>query len=518
MKAALGLGLVLASACAASSAQLPEECKSSAYREQILRDNPTAKAYGETGAWFFKQGNLVCALAAFEQAVRLEPYSAQAHYDLGAAQVRAHQLTAAVVEFRVALQYKPGMTMAHNSLGSVLMDLGKAAEAESEFREALRLDPQLVPALVDLGMLCADKGENEEAEKLLRQAVADDPNSEQGHLNLALILAKQQRFTEGEVEVDQAMKLAPEDAAALAAAGRVKTRLGKNAEGVALLRRAVTLAPQSAVIHLDLGMVLAENYDLAGALTENNQAIRLAPGSALAHLNRGRVLLDLGRNTEAKPDLELASRLAPQMPEPYYFLAVIEKQASHYDHAAILLQKVVKLQPRNATVWNLLGQSLEYESHTQAAIAAWRHAVEIEPDNSQALWNLARAVKPADPDEAARLLAHYSEVQEKHSIADEVGTLGNDALAAGAAHDWPEAIRKFQKAIEMCGDCAIKADLHKKLGLTDCQMGDIENGEKELRLAQALKPADPDIERALARIAVVRTKGVSSHADPERPH
>jgi Flp pilus assembly protein TadD len=115
-------------------------------------------------------------------------------------------------------------------------------------------------------------------------------------------------------------------------------------------------------------------------------------------------------------------------------------------------------------------------------------------------------------------LAHYSEVQEKHSIADEVGTLGNDALAAGAAHDWPEAIRKFQKAIEMCGDCAIKADLHKKLGLTDCQMGDIENGEKELRLAQALKPADPDIERALARIAVVRTKGVSSHADPERPH
>jgi tetratricopeptide (TPR) repeat protein len=518
MKAALGFGILLASACAAPSAQMAEQCKLPAHQEEVLRDSRTAKAYGEAGAWFSKQGNLTCAIDAFENAVRLEPSSAEAHYNLGTARVRAHQLSAAVVEFRIALQYKPGMTTAHNSLASVLMDLGKAAEAESEFREALRLDPQLVPALVNLGKLCADKGENEEAEKLLRQAVVDDRNSEQAHLNLGLVLAKLQKFTEAEGEVDQALKLAPEDSPALAAAGRVKARLGKSAEGVALLRKAVTLSPQSALMHLDLGMVLAESYDLSGALAENSEAVRLAPDSAFAHLNRGRGLLDLGRNAEAKPDLEYARRLAPQMPEPCYFLALIEKQAGHYDRAIVLLQRVVKLQPRNATAWNLLGQSLEYQSQSQAAIAAWRHAIEIAPDNTEALWSLARAVKPDHPDEAARLVAHYSEVQEKHRIGDEAGTLGNDALASGAAHDWPEAIRKFQKAIEVCGECAIKADLHKKLGLTECQMGDIENGEKELQLAEALKPADPDIKRALERIAVIRTKGVSSRAHPERMH
>jgi tetratricopeptide (TPR) repeat protein len=518
MKAALSLGVVLASACAAPSAQMAEQCKLPAHQAQVLRDNGTAKAYGETGAWFSKQGNLTCAIDAFETAVRLDPSSAEAHYNLGTARVRAHQLNAAAVEFRKALEHKPEMTTAHNSLGSVLMNLGKAAEAESEFREALRRDPQLVPALVNLGKLCADKGENEEAEKLLRQAVVDDRNSEQAHLNFGLILAKLQKFTEAEGEVDQALKLAPEDSPALAAAGRVKGRLGKSAEGVALLRKAVTLSPQSAVMHLDLGMVLAESHDLPGALAENSEAVHLAPDSARAHLNRGRVLFDLGRNAEAKPDLELASRLASQMPEPYYFLAVIEKQASHYDRAAILLQKVVKLQPRNATAWNLLGQSLEYQSQSQAAVAAWRHAIEIEPDNTQALWSLARTVKPDYPEEAARLVAHYREVQEKHRIADEAGTLGNDALAAGAAHDWPEAIRKFQKAIEECGECAIKADLHKKLGLTECRMGDIENGERELQLARALKPEDPDIKRALERIAVTRAKGVSPRADSQRTH
>jgi Flp pilus assembly protein TadD len=408
------------------------------------------------------------------------------------------------------------MTMAHNSLGAAYMDMGKSAEAEIEFREALRLDPRLAPALGNLGMIRANKGDNAGAEKLFREAIEDETNYARGHTNLALILARQQRFTEAEVEADQALKLAPEDATALAAAGGVKDMLGKSAEGAASLRRAVALAPQSAVTHLDLGMVLADGYDLAGALTENDEAVRLAPGSTLAHLNRGRVLLDLGRNAEAKPELEIACRIAPRMPEPFFFWAVIEKQASHYKQAAALLQTVVQLQPRNATAWYLLGQSLEHTSQTQAAIAAWKQAV--EPDYSQALWSLARALQSTDPDQAARLMARYSDVQKKRDIVDQAGTLGNDALAAGAAHDWPEAIRQFQKAIEVCGDRAIKADLHKKLGLTDCQMGEIDNGEKELRLAQALKPADPDIERALGRIALARTKRVASHPDAEKAH
>jgi tetratricopeptide (TPR) repeat protein len=237
-----------------------------------------------------------------------------------------------------------------------------------------------------------------------------------------------------------------------------------------------------------------------------NEAVRLAPKSAFAHLRRGNVLLDLGGNADAKPDFELARQLAPQMPEPYYFLAVIEKQTGNFDQAAALLKNVVMLQPRNAMAWNMLGQCLERESQIAEAIASWRQALAIEPDNMQALWGLAKAVKPTDPEEAARLLARYREVQDNRRIADQAGVLANDALAAGAAHDWPEAIRQFEEAIRLCGDCAIKADLHKKLGLTECQMGNLDTGEKELRMAQTLKPSDPDIERVLKRIAEVRAR------------
>jgi tetratricopeptide (TPR) repeat protein len=372
-------------------------------------------------------------------------------------------------------------------------------------------------ALVDQGIVRADKGDNEAAEALFRQAIKEDPGSAPGHLNLGLILARRQQLREAEAQVDRAMKLAPEDPAALAAAGRVKARLGKSVEGVALLRRAVALEPQSAVTRLELGMALAEGYDLAGALAEMDEAVRMAPGSALAHLSRGRVLLDLGRNAQAQPELEAARRIEPGMPEPYYFLAVIAKQAGHAGDAVSLLQTVVKLQPRNATAWRLLGQSLEHESQTQAAIAAWRQALAIDPGDSQSLWSLARAVRATDPAEASRLMTRYSQVQREHHIVDEAGTLGNDALAAAAAHDWDEAIRKFREAIEVCGNCAIKGDLHEKLGLVDCRMGDIDRGEKELRLARTLKPDDPDIERALQRIAAARAKPPGSGPGAAKP-
>ena len=93
---------------------------------------------------------------------------------------------------------------------------------------------------------------------------------------------------------------------------------------------------------------------------------------------------------------------------------------------------------------------------------------------------------------------------------DRACTLANNSSVAASAHDWPEATRQMKEAIAECGDCALKADLHKKLGLIDCQSGDLKNGEKELLAASALKPGDPDIERALKLIAQTRDQRAGS--------
>jgi tetratricopeptide (TPR) repeat protein len=160
--------------------------------------------------------------------------------------------------------------------------------------------------------------------------------------------------------------------------------------------------------------------------------------------------------------------------------------------------------------WYSLGQCLKQESKENEAIAAWRRAIEIDPEYTPALFNLSRALDSTDPAEAARLNARFAAVLKKKRVLDQSETRANGAMASIQAHEWPEAEAGLKEAIQICGECASRADLHKKLGLVYCQAGDIDNGEKELRFAQASEPDDPDIRRALALIGQVR----AGHAAP----
>jgi tetratricopeptide (TPR) repeat protein len=288
--------------------------------------------------------------------------------------------------------------------------------------------------------------------------------------------------------------------------------MGKMSEGIALLRKVVALRPDLAAAHLDLALALADSYDLPGALTETGEAVRLAPQSGVAHFYRGRVLYDMGRATEAQPEFEAAYRLVPQMPEPRYFLALIDKQEGKLPLAAGLLEETVNLQPRNVMAWYLLGQCLEQQSETEKAIAAWRQAIALDPNFSQALFGLARALRSSDRAESDQFMARYVEIQKQRRILDNAGTLANDGVVAASAHDWSEATRQLKAAIAECGNCAVKADLHKKLGLIDCQAGDLNNGEKELLAAKASKPSDPEIQRALELITQARNQHSASAA------
>ena len=103
-------------------------------------------------------------------------------------------------------------------------------------------------------------------------------------------------------------------------------------------------------------------------------------------------------------------------------------------------------------------------------------------------------------------MVRYNAVQKDRRILDRADSLANNGIEAESAHDWPEAIRLLHEAIAACGDCQAKADLHKKLGIIDCQSGDLDNGEKELLAAKALNPNDPVTEAALALIARARSQ------------
>jgi tetratricopeptide (TPR) repeat protein len=200
------------------------------------------------------------------------------------------------------------------------------------------------------------------------------------------------------------------------------------------------------------------------------------------------------------------------MPEPRYFLALVYKQEGKFPQAAGLLEETVKLQPRNVMAWYLLGQCLEQQSETGKAVAAWRQAIAMDPNFSQALFALAHALRPTDRPESDKFMARYAEIQKQRRILDSAGTLANNGVVAASAHDWPEATRQLKAAVAECGECAMKADLLKKLGMINCQAGNLDDGERELLAAKALKPADLEIQRALQLVAEARNQHAGTAA------
>jgi tetratricopeptide (TPR) repeat protein len=288
----------------------------------------------------------------------------------------------------------------------------------------------------------------------------------------------------------------------------VEARLGKTETAIQHFREIIAITPNDAEAHLNLGIALADHLDLEGALVEFSEAVQLRPDSSALHYNKGRCLLDLRRNDQAKTELETAIRQDPGNSTAMYLLAVADKQLGDIPASAEVLERALSLDPNNADAQYLLGQNLAKIGKEKDAILHWRRAVELNPENGEALYNLARHLTRADPAEAERYQARFVDLQKKRHITERADTLGNFALAAASARDWTQAIAQLREALQVCGDCQSKGDLHKNLGLIYCRSGDLANGEQELKIAQGIKPDDRDVKRSLELVAELKSSRV----------
>jgi predicted Zn-dependent protease len=71
-------------------------------------------------------------------------------------------------------------------------------------------------------------------------------------------------------------------------------------------------------------------------------------------------------------------------------LGVLLQSTRDYDRAEQLLRRAVALSPRNANVWSNLGNVLRDRGQRNDAIAAYQHALTIDPQHSGARISLAQ--------------------------------------------------------------------------------------------------------------------------------
>jgi tetratricopeptide (TPR) repeat protein len=337
-----------------------------------------------------------------------------------------------------------------------------------------------------------------------------DDRSFSPELQRGIALAQEGDFKNAEEVFEQAVALHPGDARALTALGQVQEQLGKLPESIETFRKVIELDPRSADAHENLGIALGDRSDFAAALKESSVAIRLAPSSASAHFLRGRLLGDLGKHEEARVEFRKVLDLAPEYAQALYYWAALEGDEGNLVMQGNLLKRYLRLRPDQATVFDQLGHVLEEEHRESEAVAAWRRAIALNPQYSEATYSIARALRRTDPVESKQLMLRVQELEHDQQTIDQVSQLGNQANAKMYEANFKGAIDDLKNAIVLCGRCSLLGALEKNLGLAYCRGGQLDAGERELKISGTLIPDDLGVKAALQIVEQQRRQALSN--------
>ena len=243
--------------------------------------------------------------------------------------------------------------------------------------------------------------------------------------------------------------------------GEALARLGKLEEAVTAYRKAVELKPDFCWSYHHLGDVLERQQQWEGSIIAFRQAIELNPEHFGSYLGLGKSLEKLGQLDEAITAYRRASELDPEADWMQYRLGELLQQRTQLDlegaiasyRRAIELnpddvqayRKLLQIQPDNLEVWLQLGKVLIKLEQWEEAITPYRRLTELNPDDVQAHYRLGELlIKQGDLEGAIDTLRHSLELSPKSD--ESYYNLGEALAAQGNA---TEASLCYYKAFKL---------------------------------------------------------------------
>lgn len=361
----------------------------------------------------------------------------------------AHELHAeAAAAYRTAGELAPN-DFRHAYLAARALWSGDPEAAEAAALRAVALSPEYAPARLLAGQLAEDRGAPEEAAAQYR-AVLDGPDG---------------RGAAAESPANRA--------SASFRLGRLLAADGDLAAALPLLERASEAAPESGAVQA----ALARLYRRAGDEPRAQAAAERARG--LEH--------DL---TIHDPLMDSVTALSVSVvgKERRAFAA---EGAGNPRAAEALLRQMIGSRPDSADLYYNLGNNLSRQGRNDEALAAWRAALDRNPEHVSALVNSSIVLaQSGDLAEAERRCRRVLEIRPNHPGA--LSSLGSIAALAGRR---AEAVRWFRRAL---AEEPERAGTHDSIAQVLAASREFDEAIRHFRIAVAKEPLRGDYRLGLA--------------------
>jgi tetratricopeptide (TPR) repeat protein len=212
-----------------------------------------------------------------------------------------------------------------------------------------------------------------------------------------------------------------------------------------------------------------------------------------AHYNLAIELKKQGRRAEALRHYQAA---LADSPEAHYALGFELDADGHYDEAITQYREYIRLRPDDINVvraYTLLGRALSVQGQLDAAAAAFRQVLLMEPRQADARGGLADVLLRQERyDEAIREYQEYLRMEPENAAAHSqlgIALVGRDREQ--------EAVNEFTRASELNpGDPATRLNLANALA----SVGRLDEAVSHYRRALAIAPRDVALHNALATV------------------
>ncbi len=348
---------------------------------QLLAD--IARAWGGLGNW----GK---AISASEAALKLLPGNPDVLYMLGEAYEKSGNPGMAAKQYRLVLEKAPHAEPAAVSLSGILLKTGDFDGAIKLYGEMLKRKPREAAIYANLGFAWGARGNRREEIANYRKAVALKPGDPVIHFNLAVAYEKEKKFAEAGAEYKEALKLNPNDYEAAGRLADIRFIEKKYQEAAVLYEKIIRKNPRKAALYTRLGFSYAALKQSGRAAENWEKAVRYGETDPQVRANLGKIYAQGGNIRKEKA---LYEKMATQKPAEGDLTRLLEiySREKNYDKALGVYRKLIKLNPRKASLYSGAAYLYGLKGDTDKQIEYCLLSLKYDPEDYDAHVNLGAA-------------------------------------------------------------------------------------------------------------------------------
>jgi tetratricopeptide (TPR) repeat protein len=267
------------------------------------------------------------------------------------------------------------------ALAAALAGQGENDKATAICRDVVRRRPGFLFARVELMRQLAGAGDTAAALDLARETLERSKDRPLAHLGLAEALFLNGKAKEAVAAYEEALRLGGSPGAIHLGLGYAYLAQDQCTEARQHFEEARARDPHRPEVHFGMSALYSQEHCWEEAVAACRRAVALRPAFWQCQMNLGGILFQAGVVDEAGTAYREAVRLNPKAEDAHNGLGNVLYWKGQWDLAVAEYEEALRLRP-TGVVWRNLGNTHLKKGRPEEALAAFRKACDLEPDNA----------------------------------------------------------------------------------------------------------------------------------------